>query len=88
MCRYVERNSVVAGLAEEADDWEDGMANATRRSVHRTQWASQFAVASELCKRGYQVAFTMGNHPSVDITVWSPVEQVAFGVNSRDAILN
>jgi len=26
------------------------------RSVHQTQWAAQFAVASELCKRGYQVA--------------------------------
>lgn len=43
-----------------------------RRSVHRTQWAAQFAVASELCKRGYEVAFTMGNHPSVDLMVTSP----------------
>ncbi len=45
---------------------------AERRSVHRTQWAAQFAVASELCKRGYQVAFTMGNHPAVDLMVISP----------------
>lgn len=43
-----------------------------RRSVHRTQWAAQFAVASELCKRGYEVAFTMGNHPSVDLMAISP----------------
>jgi hypothetical protein len=43
-----------------------------RRSVHRTQWAAQFAVASELCKRGHQVAFTMGNHPKVDLMVISP----------------
>jgi len=43
-----------------------------RRSAHRTQWAAQFAVASELCKRGYEVAFTMGNHPSVDLMVISP----------------
>jgi hypothetical protein len=43
-----------------------------RRSVHRTQWAAQFAVASELCKRNYQVALTMGNHPMVDIMVISP----------------
>jgi hypothetical protein len=43
-----------------------------RRSSHRTQWAAQFAVASELCKQGYEVAFTMGNHPSVDIMVNSP----------------
>lgn len=42
-----------------------------KRSVHRTQWAAQFAVASELCKRGYQVALTMGNHPEVDLMVIS-----------------
>ena len=48
---------------------------AERRSVHRTQWAAQFAVASELCKRGYQVAFTMGNHPSVDLMVISPTDK-------------
>ena len=34
-----------------------------RHSAHQTQWAAQFAVASELCKRGYEVALTMGNHP-------------------------
>jgi hypothetical protein len=43
-----------------------------RRSPHRTQWTAQFAVASELCKRGYEVAFTMGNHPMVDLIVISP----------------
>jgi hypothetical protein len=43
-----------------------------RRSSHQTQWAAQFAVASELCKRGYEVAFTMGNHPEVDLMVISP----------------
>src|SRR2546427_576365 len=43
-----------------------------RRSAHRTQWAAQFAVASELCKRGYQVALTLGNHPAVDLMVVSP----------------
>jgi hypothetical protein len=43
-----------------------------RRNVHQTQWAAQFAVASELCKRGYEVAFTMGNHPLVDLMVISP----------------
>lgn len=53
-----------------------------RRSVHRTQWAAQFAVASELCKRGYEVAFTMGNHPSVDIMVVSP-KGVAFGIDVK-----
>ncbi len=54
----------------------------TRRSVHRTQWASQFAVASELCKRGYEVAFTMGNHPSVDIMAFSP-GGLQFGIDVK-----
>jgi len=43
-----------------------------RHSVHQTQWAAQFAVASELCKRGYEVALTMGNHPLIDLMVISP----------------
>jgi hypothetical protein len=43
-----------------------------KRSSHFTQWAAQFAVASELCKRGYQVALTLGNHPSVDLMARSP----------------
>lgn len=42
-------------------------------SKHSTQWAAQFAVASELCKRGYEVAFTMGNAtPLADLMVVSP----------------
>jgi hypothetical protein len=43
-----------------------------RRSSHRTQWAAQFAVASELCKLDYGVALTLGNHPAVDLLVVSP----------------
>jgi len=43
-----------------------------RQSAYRTQWAAQFAVASELCKRGYEVALTMGNHPVIDLMVVSP----------------
>jgi hypothetical protein len=54
----------------------------SRRSAHRTQWAAQFAVASELCKREYEVAFTMGNHPSVDLMVTSP-EQISFGIDVK-----
>ena len=43
-----------------------------KRGVHRTQWAAQFAVASELCKRGYEVSFTMGNAtPLADLMVVS-----------------
>src|SRR5258708_33193587 len=44
-----------------------------KRSPHRTQWAAQFAVASELCKRGYEISFTMGNAtPLADLMVVSP----------------
>jgi hypothetical protein len=43
-----------------------------RHPGHQTQWAAQFAVASELCKRGYEVALTMGNHPLIDLMVNSP----------------
>src|ERR1035437_10356433 len=47
-----------------------------KRSGHRTQWAAQFAVASELCKRGYEVSFTMGNRtPLADLMVVSPVHK-------------
>jgi hypothetical protein len=53
-----------------------------RRPSHRTQWAAQFAVASELCKRGYEVAFTMGNHPMKDLMVISPTN-VSFVVDVK-----
>ena len=42
------------------------------QSAQRTQWAAQFAVASELCKRGYHVAMTMRIHPVIDLMVVSP----------------
>ena len=42
------------------------------QSARRTHWAAQFAVASELCKRGYEVALTMGNYPVIDLMVVSP----------------
>ena len=54
----------------------------TRRSTHRTQWAAQFAVASELCKKGYEVAFTVGNHPNVDLMATSP-SGVSFGIDVK-----
>ncbi|MDG2532949.1 hypothetical protein P6144_04770 [Sphingomonas sp. HITSZ_GF] len=38
-----------------------------------TQWTAQFAVASELCKLGCEVAFTMGNcTPLADLMVMAP----------------
>jgi hypothetical protein len=55
---------------------------------HFTQWAAQFAVASEMCKREYQVALTLGNHPAVDLMVISPSGQTfsvdVKGLSSRN----
>jgi hypothetical protein len=53
-----------------------------RRSSHRTQWAAQFAVASELCKRDCQVALTLGNHPAADLMAISP-KGVPFTVDVK-----
>ncbi len=55
-----------------------------KRAVSRTQWAAQFAVASELCKRGYEVSFTMGNHtPLADLMVVSPNLKQMFLVDVK-----
>jgi hypothetical protein len=53
-----------------------------RKPTHHAQWAAQFAVASELCKRDYQVALTMGNHPKADLMAISP-KGVAFTVDVK-----
>ena len=51
---------------------------------HQTQWAAQFAVASELCKRGYEVAFTSGHTtPVADLMVVSPMSKEMFLVNVK-----
>lgn len=55
-----------------------------KRAVHRTQWAAQFAVASELCKRGYEVSFTMGNTtPMADLMVVSPGQRRMFLIDVK-----
>ncbi len=47
------------------------------RARYLTQWAAQFAVAGELCKQGYEVAFTMGNTtPEADLVVVSPLRKM------------
>jgi hypothetical protein len=54
------------------------------RRGHQTQWAAQFAVASELCKRGYEVSFTMGNStPLADLMVVSPVSKEMFLIDVK-----
>ena len=51
---------------------------------HQTQWAAQFAVASELAKRGYEVAFTQGNStPLADLMVVSPFSKKMFLVDVK-----
>lgn len=51
---------------------------------HLTQWAAQFAVAAELCKRGYEVAFTMGNTtPEADLMVIPPVSRKMFQIDVK-----
>jgi hypothetical protein len=51
---------------------------------HYTQWAAQFAVASELCKRHYEVAFTLGhNTPLADLMVISPKEHRQFLIDVK-----
>ena len=51
---------------------------------HNTQWAAQFAVASELCKRGYDVGFTMGhNTPLADLMVIAPNGKSTFLVDVK-----
>jgi len=51
---------------------------------HQTQWAAQFAVASELCKRGYEVAFTSGHTtPVADLMVVSPSAKTMFLIDVK-----
>lgn len=55
-----------------------------RQRGHQTQWAAQFAVASELCKRGYEVAFTSGHTtPIADLMVVSPKSKTMFLVDVK-----
>jgi hypothetical protein len=49
---------------------------------YRTQWAAQFAVASELCKRDFRVSLTLGNNPEFDLMVMS-TNKVPFPVEVK-----
>lgn len=55
-----------------------------RARGHQTQWAAQFAVASELCKRGYEVAFTSGHTtPVADLLLVSPHSKTMLMVDVK-----
>jgi hypothetical protein len=50
----------------------------------RTQWAAQFLAAAELVRRGYTVAFTMGNYtPDADLAVIAPKTRQHFLVDVK-----
>ena len=67
-----------------ATNESEGRSPKQKRAVHRTQWAAQFAVASELCKRGYEVSFTMGNAtPLADLMVVSPARKLMFLIDVK-----
>jgi hypothetical protein len=54
------------------------------RGARQTQWAAQFAVASELCKLGYEVSFTMGNStPIADLMIVSPIRREMFLIDVK-----
>ena len=60
------------------------IASGARARSHQTQWAAQFAVASELCKRGYEVAFTSGHTtPVADLMVVSPTKTKMFLIDVK-----
>jgi hypothetical protein len=57
---------------------------AVQSKRHFTQWAAQFAVASELCKRGYEVSFTLGhNTPLADLMIISPKKHKMFLIDVK-----
>ena len=65
------------------DRSQGGEAMEISNGRHFTQWAAQFAVASELYKRGYLVSFTMGNAtPEADLMVMSP-QRVSFLIDVK-----
>lgn len=66
------------------DELDDVRRPTARERSHQTQWAAQFAAASELCKRGYEVAFTSGHTtPIADLMVVSPNTKSMFLVDVK-----
>jgi hypothetical protein len=59
------------------------MSGTMKRDRHQTQWAAQFAVASELCKRNCKVALSLGNQPGFDLMVMSPTDTFPIEVKGQ-----
>jgi hypothetical protein len=51
----------------------ESMTSDRKARGHQTQWAAQFAVASELCKRGYEVRLRLDRSPSSSSSGRKPV---------------
>lgn len=58
-----------AGATTEADAEREGI---MKRPRHYTSWAGVLAVASELSRRQYDAALTLGNTPRTDLICTSP----------------
>jgi len=50
---------------------------------YQTQWTAQFYAAAELTRRGYLVAFTLGNAPGTDLLVTQPDGKAHFRVDVK-----
>jgi hypothetical protein len=50
---------------------------------YQTQWTAQFYAAAELTRRGYLVAFTLGNAPATDLLVTQPDGKAHFRVDVK-----
>ena len=55
----------------------------SRSRKYQTQWTAQFYVAAELTRRGYLVAFTLGNAPGTDLLVTDPDGETHFRVDVK-----
>jgi len=60
-----------------------------KRTNQHTAWAATFSIAAELSRRGYEVAFTMGNTPRIDLLCSVPdgksFKVQVKGISSKNA---
>ena len=59
------------------------MAKRQKVKNYLTQWAGQYAVAAELTRRGYLVAFTLGNAIVFDLLCQPTSGGAAFGIQVK-----
>jgi hypothetical protein len=82
LTRHLDENTLTRQVRMALKQSIKSIAKIATREPHHTQWAAQFFVAGELCKRGYDVSFTMGNRtPIADLMVVSPIKKATFLVD-------